>query len=430
MKGRSRIEIDELKMTNYIWHFRRLSSLSLNKLVKVGLDLSCFLFEFNQGESERSMLAEPLSGLSLSKTSLKEIDIEIYHDLHHDVHEFDYLELLTFLTRHLIDYPNLKRIEMEAPTAIHLVAGEKIGDLKRLKLMDSHRQQLFVDYDDPDLHAQSICLLIQEVVNLVGVGLNEFSIDTDENMTEEGEVDPEWCDQIVLELWNSRETLRTLILPDYTMARPGAWNLFMKCRNLQLRAEALDRYPKASYEEKVDGIDVSAKAGEVITPEELERAESFKNVLVESEFEDGWRSMLKWIGSGRGLENLKMTWDKFREAEYEDDKSDLEIELPSNSINLGSILLNARETLKYLKLFQVGNLGHQHLITSSTASTFFPPFGRTRTRQHYSPLLIILQAAGSKTFSSSLQIWMDYQITNGRERSVEMWSRSIKKSQL
>lgn len=348
-------ELEE-EMQLYIFHFRRLSCLASNRVKKVSFNLACFLWDWEDNSDGFANVDELFSTLILSSTTLREVSIHLEFGAlmnydHQGPSPVGCLLFLQTITQHLTDhYPNLRKIELLAPICISFEVGvDQIGS--KFFLLTPRRQSFFSDGDFPT--ADTACLIMRCARDFVGTGLTEFHLDTDRQV-----MDSEWYEEILSELWNSRSTLQHLELDKPALNTRKAWELVTGSRNLLNRG-----YDTAPYQ---PGIDLRVGAGAEIGLQEVAEVESFKNVSISSI--SGWRSLVKWIGNGRGLELLNLCGGHVSE---EEENQEVAEDLSPSGLSLGHILRNARDTLEDLHLS--GNaLGPLNFLHSPTSTLSFP----------------------------------------------------------
>lgn len=117
------------KIYRLLHDFQRLSSLFLNQLVKVTLNLYHFFEEFLQEDREKTMIGLDclFDILQRSRETLGEISFLVSTpSLSPRSPSADPLAL--YLMNRLQDFPNLKRIPMNLPTVLELKAGNDLDD--------------------------------------------------------------------------------------------------------------------------------------------------------------------------------------------------------------------------------------------------------------------------------------------------------------
>lgn len=192
---------------------------------------------------------------------------------------------------------------------------------------------------------------MKQVSAFVGSGFTDFSL-----MTDSDETEADWSKNSLECVFNSsRLTLKHLKIEPKDTEIPGVWKSIMSCPNLEILSRRRDR-------RDLPGLKFTVGSGERISLQDLEKTSSFRNVFLKTELR--WIWLLKWIGNGKGLENIRLekfvnyNWNKLVET------PEAAAYLPP--LSLGSILSNAQDTLKHINLDNVGSPDHEHLLPTTT----------------------------------------------------------------
>lgn len=132
-----------------LFHFNRVSALSLDRLVKVSLNLTSFWEDTIKQEPQGLSTLESLNSnistfdiflltLEKSKQNLKEISVFIRYHQGLDLRRgSDPLPFITYLIKQLQSFSALQSVKVQAPTVLHLKASQKPPGRKEFSLNDS-----------------------------------------------------------------------------------------------------------------------------------------------------------------------------------------------------------------------------------------------------------------------------------------------------
>lgn len=313
-----------------LFHFNRVSALSLDRLVKVSLNLTSFWEDTIKQEPQGLSTLESLNSnistfdiflltLEKSKQNLKEISVFIRYHQGLDLRRgSDPLPFITYLIKQLQSFSALQSVKVQAPTVLHLKASQKPPGRKEFSLNDSSGT-----FSGDLNHAAG---LMKEVKRLVKGGFNEFKIATLYKVGLRESV------EIMQALASSSTTLQHLDIRSLRTEddRLQLWPFALKCSNLISLEVWL-------FQDLLQTVQAGSPLVEV--PEGVGEAFHLKNLHLEIfGCNTGWESILKWIGTG--LEELTLKADR----------PNLELTgLPFDGMNV-HVILNSKDTIKLLVL--------------------------------------------------------------------------------
>jgi len=246
-------------MEEMIQLFSRLSSLSQNRLEEVMLNLSCFWEDFQASQGERkgwkeSKLYTFLQPLFNSQNSLTTICL--WKD---EATTSNSLPLLLVILREVYSFPNLKTIEVKAPTMVSLCAsGREVGRSKCYLLQNSRTaaQLLRVYHTYASFHH-----FMNLVRMFLEVGLTDFFLSEPE---EWGQIEMGTNPEVLDELSNSRFTLEYLALRFLKESNgPRVWDFSTSCPNLESLQLYLRRVDNDAAAEPLSLSEGSTLTGEL-----------------------------------------------------------------------------------------------------------------------------------------------------------------------
>ena len=151
----------------FLLHLERLSTLALNQVVKVSLNLSSFFkrFETDSEGAGFKTLFQLSSALQVSKRSLREICLTL--EVKKEKGQEDYpqvIPFLTFLIRSLRSFSRLELVRIEGPIGALMRLGEEVTGSKIVRIIN-HKNYT---------NQGQLPLLMKEVKELTGTGFTEF----------------------------------------------------------------------------------------------------------------------------------------------------------------------------------------------------------------------------------------------------------------
>lgn len=305
-----------------LYHLTHLSFLASHSLVKVSLNLGSFFNDWEKGGDRTISTVDTLFEiLKQSKASILEFSLRLfYHDDDSIEDRRDQHKPLLFLLlviKELHSFIFFKSIKIATNLPFTLKAN---GHGNQFSLTNS-----FGSEDDDLASGEQASNVMKEVRRLVGVdgGITELSV---EGIWGSGQGDV----KVVEELRNSSSTIQHLdlyYLGDQVV-HSGLWNDVVNCPKLVSLSLRLIR---SGEQNQLIGVPVGNQATDLKTID-----------LNIRKLDVNWDSLASWVSR---LEVLKLKLDR---------RSGQGTGLLSKGIN-GSIVFNSRETLKQLRLTNVGS---------------------------------------------------------------------------
>lgn len=295
-------EIDLLKMSidsdpdQIILHLNRLSSLALNQVMRLSLDVSSFFKTLHlQGQGVAFKQIFNLSAsLQKSKHTLRDLSLVLRVEKDEDPFWNDgppqpeLVPFLLMLLRSLKFFSRLINVQVEAPVGAYMKA-ERDQDLPGSRRVSIDHGSGTEDDFQPD--QPSLPQLIKEVNAVAGTGLTEFGLHYNTKAFKHSITD------IVTELWGSRLTLTVLDVDIIGYAHqftnnpdlPAAsllWGFAAECKRLDYLALNL----QLSQGDPMQGFPLELKEKKTVGLKTL-------RLNLSKGFEIGWASFSRWIGT-------------------------------------------------------------------------------------------------------------------------------------